>query len=168
MSTPMSREHLAGIPDGPVPTADPAEPPHPLTADLIRQRLTDSLTAAWPRMAYADHVADVADSAMSVVLPLTTQLGNEVSRWQSEVAQALADRDRARAAAVVLEQITAEAARLLRVGLPGQALAVLESDGRPLGPCGVPSFIDDTPRARSAGYRGAHHDPDRGRDLDEE
>ncbi|WP_435058314.1 hypothetical protein [Streptomyces sp. bgisy060] len=168
MSTPMSRERLADIPDGPVPTADPAEPPHPLPADLIRQRLTDSLTAAWPRMAYADHVADVTDSVMSVVLPFTTQLGDEVSGWQSEAGQALADRDRARASAVALEQITAEAARLLRVGLPGQALAVLESDGRPLDPCGVPSFIDDTPRARPVGHGGAHCGPDRGRDLDEE
>ncbi|WP_327375764.1 hypothetical protein OG393_18475 [Streptomyces sp. NBC_01216] len=160
MSTPMPRERLAGIPDGPVPTAAPAEPPHPLNADLIRRRLTDSLTAAWPRMAYADHVADVTDSVMDVVLPLTAQLGDEASGWQSEAAQALADRDRARAAAVALEQITAEAARLLRAGLPGQALAVLESDGRPLGPCGVSSFIDDTPRARPAGHGGAHHDPD--------
>ncbi|AWK09612.1 hypothetical protein DDQ41_12530 [Streptomyces spongiicola] len=156
----MPRERLAGIPDGPAPTADPAEPPRPLNADLIRQRLTDSLTSAWPRMAYADHVAEVTDSVMSVVLPLTTRLGNEVSGWQSEAAQALSDRDRARAAAVALEQITAEAARLLRAGVPGQALAVLESDGQPLGSCDVSSFADDTPRARSAGHGGAHHDPD--------
>ncbi|WP_236244201.1 hypothetical protein [Streptomyces sp. CC210A] len=150
--------HLVAILDGPVRPVDPAEPPCPLTADLIRQRVSDSLTANWPRMAYADHVADITDSVMNVVLPITTQLKDGVSGWQSKAAHALASRDRTRATAVTLEQITAEAARLLRVGLAGQALAVLESDGRPLGPCGAPSFLGDTPCARPAGHGGVHSD----------
>ncbi len=64
--------HLVAILDGPVRPVDPAEPPCPLTADLIRQRVSDSLTANWPRMAYADHVADITDSVANVVLPITT------------------------------------------------------------------------------------------------
>ncbi|MFI5688627.1 hypothetical protein [Streptomyces sp. NPDC051636] len=160
--------HLAAILDGPMPPDDPTEPPHPLTADLVRHRLADALTTNWPRMAYADHAGDITDSLMNVVMPVISQLRDEASGWRAKAAQALAQRDRARAVAVTLEQITAEASRLLRTDLPGQALAVMESDGRPVGPCGVPSFVDHTPCARPTGHGGAHSDAlDCGRDLDE-
>ncbi|WP_438491916.1 hypothetical protein [Streptomyces asiaticus] len=135
--------HLVAILDGPVPPTDPAEPPCPLTPDLIRQRLVDALTTSWPRMAYADHAADVTESIMNVLLPITSQLREEAAGWRAKAARALADRDRARTVAVALEQITAQARRLLRAGLPGQALAVLEGDGHQLGPCGDPSFTEE-------------------------
>lgn len=154
--------HLTAILDGPAPLADPAETPYPLTAELIRQRLADALTGNWPRMAHADHAGDVADSLAEVVLPIVSRLRHESSVWRGKAVQALTQRDRARATAVTLEQITAEAARLLRAGLPGRALAVLESDGWPLGPCAAPGHAE---------YEAAHEDtfaPDNGRDLDGE
>ncbi|MGW7237068.1 hypothetical protein [Streptomyces sp. NPDC054804] len=142
--------------EGPAPLADLAEPPYPLTADIIRRLLADALTASWPRMAHDGHADDVADSLMSVVLPIVS-LSRDVSfGWRGKAVRALDERDRARAAAVALEQLAAEAARLLRVGLPGQALAVLESDGRPLGPCAAPGLVDDTaPSGRPLKDRGA-------------
>ncbi|MGR3937075.1 hypothetical protein [Streptomyces sp. BRA346] len=134
--------HLVAILDGPVPPTDPTEPPCPLTPDLVRQRLVDALTTSWPRMAYADHAADVIDSIVHVFMPITSQLRDEASGWRAKAAQALADRDRARTTAVALEQITAQAEHLLRIGLPGQALAVLEGEGQ-LAPCGNPSFTEE-------------------------
>ncbi|MFF2566679.1 hypothetical protein [Streptomyces sp. NPDC058084] len=126
--------HLVAILDGPVEITGPDEPPRPLTADAVRQRLIDTLTTDWPRMAYADHAADVADSVMKVILPIGAQLRDETTGWQTKAAHAIADRDRARSLAAALEQINAEATRLLRDGLAGRALSVLEGDGGPFTP----------------------------------
>ncbi|MFI1735233.1 hypothetical protein ACH40E_39645 [Streptomyces acidicola] len=103
--------HLVAILDGPVPAADPAEPPHLLTTDLIRQRLADALTSNWPRMAYGNHASDVIDAVMNAVLPVISQLRDEAAGWRTKASHALVQRDRARAAAVTLEQMTAEAER---------------------------------------------------------
>ena len=177
MSTPTPRERLVngGESPGAALLDSPTDAPHPLTPDLIRQRLADALTANWPRMAHAGHARDVADSLTNIVLSMVSQLREEASGWHDKAVQAFAQRDRARATAVTLEQMTAEAARLLRAGLPGQALAVLESDGRPLGPCAAPGLFDDmAPCARPAGHGGAHSDdpqyvdpPDKGAWLPE-
>lgn len=118
---------LVAVLDGPEPLSDPDLSLSPLTADLIRERMTETLIADWPRMAYAGHVGDVADSVMNVVLPITSRLREESSAWRVKAAHAIAQCERARATAVFLEQTSAEAARLLRADLPRQALAVLNS-----------------------------------------
>ncbi|WP_432033674.1 hypothetical protein [Streptomyces antibioticus] len=161
MSTPTPHERLAD--SGELPGAalldSPTDAPCPLTSDLIRQRLTDALTANWPRMAHADHAREVADTLTNILLPIVSRSRNESSSWLRKAVQAVAQRNRARATAATLEQMSAEAARLLRAGLPGQALAVLESDGRPLGPCAAPGLLDDmAPCARPVGHGGAHSD----------
>lgn len=92
--------HLVAILDGPVLAAGPAEPPHPLTPDLIRQRLADALTSNWPRMSYGNHASDVTDAVMNAVLPIISQLRDEASGWRTKATHALMHRDRARAAAV--------------------------------------------------------------------
>lgn len=150
--------HLVAILDGPPLPADTFETPRPLTTDRIRQRLVERLIACWPRMAYPDHAGDIAASLMDVIMPIVTQLQNQASGWHSQADRALTQRDRVRTTATTLEQIVAEATRLLLAGEPGPALTVLQSDGQPLGPCGSPAFIDDTPCARPAGHGGVHSD----------
>ncbi|WP_316749268.1 hypothetical protein [Streptomyces herbicida] len=160
--------HLTAVLNEAEPHTSPAQPPHPLPDDRIRQRLADRLTAAWPRMDFAGHARDVADTVMQVVLPVISQLRAETAAWRGRAERAVPQRDRARALAVTLEQTTAEAARLLRTGQPGPALAVLEGDGQPLG-------LGDTPFAREpalkAGPESAPADtyaPDHGSNLDDE
>ncbi|WP_149183335.1 hypothetical protein [Streptomyces sp. TRM49041] len=135
--------HLVAILDGPPLPADTFETTPPLTADRIRQRLVERLIACWPRMAYADHAGDIAASLMDVIMPIVTQLQNQASSWRSQADRALTQRDRARSTATTLEQIVAEATRLLLAGEPGPALAVLRSDGQPLGPCATASCIGE-------------------------
>ncbi|MGW1878453.1 hypothetical protein [Streptomyces sp. NPDC001975] len=136
--------HLTEVLDGPAPLADPTEPPYPLTADIIRQLLADALTANWPRMAHDGHAGDVADSLTNVVVPIAFRSRDESSGWRGKAVRALDDPDRARAASAALGELAAEAARLVRAGLPAQALAVLESGGRPLGPRAAPGLVDGT------------------------
>ncbi|CAM5469586.1 putative protein OS=Streptomyces aurantiogriseus OX=66870 GN=GCM10010251_23030 PE=4 SV=1 [Streptomyces aurantiogriseus] len=158
--------HLTAVLDGAEPHTGTAQPPRPLPDDHIRQRLADRLTADWPRMDFAGHARDVADTVLQVVLPVITQLRAEAAAWRSRAERAIPQRDRARALAVTLEQTTAEAARLLRTGQPGPALAVLEGDGQPLG-------LGDTPCAREPALEVGHepenaYAPHGGRDLDDE
>lgn len=151
--------HLTSVLNGAEPRTNTSQQPRPLPDDRIRQRLADRLTADWPRMDFAGHARDVADTVLEVVLPVITQLRAETATRRGRAERALPQGDRARALAVTLEQTTAEAARLLRAGQPGPALAVLESDGRPLGPCAAPGLLPDmAPCARPAGHGGAHSD----------
>ncbi|WP_405999388.1 hypothetical protein [Streptomyces sp. NBC_00829] len=151
---------LAAILDGPPLPLDlsEAEPPRLLTADRIRTRLEERLVANWPRMNHAGYAHDIADSLMNDILLIVTELQDQASGWRRRVDRTLEDRDQARALAATLEEITAEATRLLRNGEYGRALAVLQSDGQPLGPCGIPLFVDDISCARPAGHGGAHSD----------
>jgi hypothetical protein len=168
--------HLVAILDGPPLPAEPSEAPRPLTADSIRQRLAERLISCWPRMIYADHANDVAASLTDDILLIVTQLQHQASAWRSQADRALAQRDRARTTAATLEQITAEATRLLLAGQAGPALAVLQSEGQPLGPCGAIEVValDLHPHIAEAmadaerEAAGVEVVPDCGRDLDDE
>ncbi|WOX11477.1 hypothetical protein [Streptomyces sp. N50] len=131
---------LAAVLDGsPLPLdLSEVEPPRPLTADRIRTRLEERLIANWPRMNHAGYAHDIADSLMNDILLIVTELQDQASGWRGQVDRTIEARDQARALAATLEEITAEATRLLRDGEYGSALAVLQSDGQPLGPCCVP------------------------------
>ncbi|WP_406354305.1 hypothetical protein [Streptomyces sp. NBC_00658] len=151
---------LASTLDGPPLPFDLCEtkPPRPLTADRIRTRLEERLVANWPRMNHAGYAHDIVDSLMNDVLLIVTELQDQASGWRGQVDRTLEARDQARALAATLEEITAEATRLLRHGEYCRALAVLQSDGQLLDPCGVPLFADDISCARPAGHGGAHSD----------
>ncbi|MFF3056379.1 hypothetical protein [Streptomyces sp. NPDC057909] len=152
---------LAAILDGPRLPAEPpemCEAPSPLTADRIRQQLVKRLIVCCPRMAHADQAGDIAASLMDVITLVVTGLQDQASGWRSQAGRALGQRDRARSTAMTLEQITAEATRLLLADEPGPALAVLQGDGQPHR---AESGFLAAPEAADGEVA-----PDHGRDLD--
>ena len=127
--------HLAIVLNGVALPRGPENPSHSSAEEHIRQRLAERLTAAWPRMEFDGHAQDVADTALQAIHPVVVRLRTESAGWRARTERAIAQRDTARAVALTLEQMNAEAARLLRAGQRGRALAVLESDGRPSDTC---------------------------------
>ncbi|MDQ8704507.1 hypothetical protein RCO28_18725 [Streptomyces sp. LHD-70] len=105
----------------------PASPP----PAVLQERIADHLASCWPRLAHADFSADLASDAMKVVAPVIDQLQRASRSWRQRAVAALIERDEARDIAAALEQLNAEAVRLLRAGghRASDAIAVLESDG---------------------------------------
>ncbi|MBC9717794.1 hypothetical protein H9Y04_35215 [Streptomyces sp. TRM66268-LWL] len=97
----------------------PSSPPSVVLEDRIANHLGDR----WPRLSHAGFSADLAADAMDVVTPA-------LDRLRQIAATAASERDQARGLAVTLEQMTAEAVRLLRAGHPDEALAVLDGDAQ--------------------------------------
>ncbi|MEU3783384.1 hypothetical protein [Streptomyces sp900129855] len=126
--------------------APPSCPP----AAVLQERVADRLAESWPRLAYGDFTTDLARDAMTAVAPVLDQLQQAAQSWRQRTVAALAERDRARDLAATLEQVTAEAARLLNAGQPEEALAILGGDGSPLDADKLATLVDDAPSARPA------------------
>ncbi|MFB6640249.1 hypothetical protein ACFCYF_23670 [Streptomyces chartreusis] len=125
-------------------------PPSCPPAAVLQERVADRLAESWPRLAYGDFTTDLARDAMTAAAPVLDQLQQAARFWRQRTVNALAERDRARDLAVTLEQLTAEAARLLNAGQPEEALTVLEGDGSPLDASRLATLVDGTPGARPA------------------